>query len=311
MNCHLGLRLALSLATGIFVASLPGFESASAAPSEHPPEIEGADVHTYKSIDDVDLKLWVFRPDDGSAGDRRPAIVFFFGGGWSHGTPNQFVPQARYLASRGMVAAVADYRVASRHGVKAVECVRDAKSAVRWIRSQADELGVDPDRIVAAGGSAGGHIAACTGTVKGYDEPDEDASVSSRPNAMVLFNPAATLANMEGKTVMSEERLEKLRERVGTDLVELSPAHHVDGTTPPAILLFGDQDRLLAGGRMFHEVMKASGRPSELKIYSGYDHGFFNPGRDGDKPYRMTLHAVDRFLESLGYLEGEPAIESE
>ena len=118
------------------------------------------------------------------------AIVFFFGGGWNSGSPAQFEQQCRYLASRGMVAMTADYRVASRHAVKVVDCIKDAKSAVRWIRTNAARLGIDQNLIVAGGGSAGAHIAAAAATIRDFDEPGEDRSTSSVPNALVLFNPA-------------------------------------------------------------------------------------------------------------------------
>src|SRR6185503_1822467 len=116
--------------------------------------------------------------------DKSPAIVFFFGGGWTNGSPGQFEEHCKHLGSRGLVAITADYRVASRQQVKAVSCVADAKSAIRYVRKEAARLGIDPDRIVAGGGSAGGHIAACTGTIDGFDEAGEDKSISSVPNAM-------------------------------------------------------------------------------------------------------------------------------
>ena len=175
---------------------------------------------------DTQLKLYVFEPEDWKPTDKRPAIVCFFGGGWTGGTPRQFLPQCKYLATRGMVAIAADYRVASRNHVKAVDCVRDAKSAIRYVRKNAARLGVDPQRIVAAGGSAGGHLAAACGTIAGFDEPNEDAGVSSRPNAMLLFNPAVVLAPVEGLDLDSE-RLATLGERMGTNPRDLSPYHHV------------------------------------------------------------------------------------
>jgi acetyl esterase/lipase len=118
----------------------------------------------------------------------------------------QFEPQASHLARRGMVAARADYRVKSRHGVTPKECVEDAKSAVRWMRAKASVLGVDPDRIVAAGGSAGGHLAACAAFAPGLEANEEDARISSKPNALVLFNP-----------VLRFDGIPQLMERIGGD----------------------------------------------------------------------------------------------
>ena len=120
----------------------------------------------------------------------RPAAVFFYGGAWNRGTVTQFEQQAKYLASRGMVTFVADYRVKSRQKVAPDACVADAKSAVRWVRTHAERLGIDPERIAAGGGSAGGHIAAAAGMCDGLDDTAEaDSTISSKPNALLLFNP--------------------------------------------------------------------------------------------------------------------------
>ena len=112
---------------------------------------------TYKKVGKVELQLHIFNPKGHKASDQRPAIVFFFGGGWSGGTPSQFYPQCEYLAKRGMVAISAEYRVKSRNGTSPLECVKDGNSAVRWVRSHAEELGIDPSKLAAGGGSAGGH----------------------------------------------------------------------------------------------------------------------------------------------------------
>ena len=150
-------------------------------------KLQGARAETYKSIDGIDLSLYIFEPDGHKASDRRPAAVFFFGGGWNGGTPQQFEPHCRYLASRGMVAIVADYRVKSRHGTSPFECVKDGKSAIRWIRSHAERLGIDPARIAAGGGSAGGHVAAAAGNLPKLEEDGEDLTVSSVPKRVAAF----------------------------------------------------------------------------------------------------------------------------
>jgi len=273
----------------------------------YPPKLPDASaVHTYKKIGDVELKLYVFAPENHQPSDQRAAIVFFFGGGWQNGSPSQFHQQCRYLASRGMVAITADYRVASRQDVKAVDCVRDAKSAIRWVRAHASELGVHPDKIVASGGSAGGHIAACTGTVKEFDEAGENASISSRPNALVLFNPAAGL--VEGDSVNS--RVGANSERFGVEPKRISPADHVDADTPPTLILIGTEDFLLPGNQRFAEAMKTAGRRCVLDLYDGASHGFFNYGRNGNEAFLKTLTSADKFLTSLGYLNGESTVEA-
>ena len=274
----------------------------------YPPRMEGAAVEVYKSVGDVRLNVYVFSPPGYKASDKSPAIVFFFGGGWTSGSPKQFEPHCRYLASRGMVAMAADYRVASRHQVKAVDCVRDAKSALRWIRKNAGRLGIDPERIVAGGGSAGGHLAAAAGTIEGFDEPGEDSSVSSRPNAMVLFNPAVVLAPVAG---MESGKIGGLRDRLGVDPARLSPYHNVKKGAPPAVLFHGKADTTVpfVTAVLFCEAMKKAGNRCELQGYEGETHGFFNYGRGDNKAFLDTLRRADVFLASLGYLSGAPTLD--
>jgi acetyl esterase/lipase len=283
----------------------------------------GAKVETYKTVDagkagaTTALRLYVFEPEgwqatDGKPGTGRPAIVFFFGGGWTGGSPGQFLEQCKYLASRGMVAIAADYRVASRQGVKAVECVRDAKSAIRYVRKNAARLGVDPQRIAAAGGSAGGHLAAACGTLEEFDEPDEDASISSKPNSMLLFNPAVVLAPVEG-VVLNRERTFNMDERAGVEARRISPYHHVKSGLPPTVIFHGKADKTVpySSVEAFARAMQQAGNTCQLVGYDGEGHGFFNHGRGGGKMYATTLAEADRFLVGLGWLAGEPTVEAE
>lgn len=272
----------------------------------------GSTAEVYKTTDQGDLKIHIFQPSTKAAAPR-PAIVFFFGGGWKAGSPRQFEQHCRYLASRGMVAMTADYRVSSRHGTLARECVVDAKSAIRWIRTNAQRLHIDPTRVVAGGGSAGGHLAACAGVITGFDEPGEDVNISSIPDAMVLFNPAVTLAPFEGRAPIPASRSQEtgpLEPRMGTAPVNLSPGHHARAGLPPSIMFFGTEDFLLDGSKYFHAQMTKAGNRCELKLYDGYAHGFFNFGKHDNKPFIETLQATDDFLKSLNYIQGEGNVAS-
>lgn len=245
---------------------------------------------TYKKTKEGELSIKAYFPADWKADQKRPAIVFFFGGGWTSGTPTQFEPQAKHLAGRGMVALCADYRVKSRHGVKPDACVEDAKSAIRWVRQNAAMLGVDPDRIVGAGGSAGGHIAACTGICPGLDAADEDQAISSKPSVLVLFNPVLNF-NVPTLTARlgDDEKLAKA----------ISPTQQLAKDSPPTLILFGSDDRLLAQGQEFMGRSKELGHHAELFLADGADHGFFNRPPWLEK----TTKRMDEFLVSVGYLE--------
>lgn len=280
----------------------------------YPPEFADARVETYKTVGDTRLKLWIFAPENHRATNRSPAIVFFFGGGWKGGSPAQFENQCRHLARRGMVAITADYRVESRQQVKPIQCVADAKSAIRWVRTHAGELGVDPDRIAAAGGSAGGHIAACTGTIPDLDEKGEDAKTGSAPNAMVLFNPALVLAPF-GELRLEGFGVRVPAERLGADPQRISPVHHVTSGTPPTVIIHGREDKTVpfATAQAFAEAMRKAGNRCELHGFEGQGHGFFNHRPGGNPFYDQTVQKMDDFLVSLGWLPpvasgGVPAV---
>lgn len=270
------------------VASGQAARGAKSASGNWPPPIAG-DKHVYKKVGDRELCLWRISSEaSASAAESRgsatlPCIVFFFGGGWTSGSPEQFLPQARYLASRGMAAFVADYRVASRDNVKAAACVEDAKSAVRYLRVNAEQLGIDPDRICAAGGSAGGHIACGTALLPGFEVASEKTDVSSVPNALALFNPAVVLAPVAGLPIPqgAESKLDSLRERLGAEPEAMSPVHHVRAGLPPAIIFHGRADTTVnvTTVEKFAELMQRDGNRCELRLYDGAPHGFFNaPG---------------------------------
>ncbi|MEO0414694.1 MAG: alpha/beta hydrolase [Verrucomicrobiota bacterium] len=253
-------------------------------------------TEVYKTASDFDLKIHRFDPPNHSSKKASaPAVVFFFGGGWNGGSTEQFAPHAEYLASRGMVTFLADYRVNSRQKTTPRECVEDGKSAVRWIRKNAKRFGVDPDRIAAGGGSAGGHVAAATGICDGFNLDSEDLSISSKPNALLLFNP-----------VYDNGPKGYGHGRVSEWFPAISPAHNITKDDPPTITFLGSKDKLIpvSTAEKFDADLKALGIKSEAHIYDGQPHGFFNLKKH--KPsFIDTILKTDAFLVSLGYLSGQ------
>ena len=273
--------------------------------AQYPPVLPGAREEVYKTIGETRLRLWIFTPEQTSNPQPRPAIVFFFGGGWTSGTPGQFEQQAKLLRARGMVAIVADYRVASRHQVKADACLRDAKSALRYVRANARRLGIDPDRIAAGGGSAGGHLAAATAALPGFEEAGEDTAISSRPNALVLFNPVLVLGAVAGAELPKDPiRLDA--NRFGVPPAELSPYHHLQRNGPPTIIFHGEADTTvpLASIELYRDRAVSLGIACELVRYPGQTHGFFNYGRGNNEFFEKTTARMVAFLDQLGYLAG-------
>ncbi|GAB1308891.1 alpha/beta hydrolase [Urechidicola sp. KH5] len=249
----------------------------------------------YKSIGKSDLKLHFFYPSNHKISNKTPVIVFFHGGGWRGGGPSQFFNQSKYFASRGLVAVSVQYRTEKSHGTSPKDCVKDGKSAIRWIRSHAGEYGIDPDKMIASGGSAGGHIAASTAILDKYNETGEDTSTSCMPNALVLFNPVINNGN----------------EGFGYELVkeywkDISPAHNLKRGLPPTLILLGTKDTAFKPhlAQKFKQEMEGFGNECKLMLYKDQVHAFFNISHR-DMHFK-TMADADTFLISLGYLNGKP-----
>ena len=244
------------------------------------------------------LRLYLIHPRDWQAADRRPVVLFIHGGGWGAGDPDQWFPQCRYFALRGLVGASVQYRLKTGTNTVAT-CLSDCKSAVRYLRRHAGELGIDRDKIVVVGESAGGHLAAALGTIEQFDDPLDEATISAVPNILVLLNPITDLTTRWG-------------EGLGQLARALSPLHHISKRTPPTLLIHGDADSVvdLRHSRLFHERMVELGNSSTLVVLPGADHAFAIAQYGPDRFARRTILELDEFLRKRGLLAGQPLIEN-
>ena len=250
----------------------------------------------YKQVDTTALKMQVYYPQDYVKGEKRSTILLFFGGGWNTGSVNQFKHQALHFAAKGMIAVTADYRVKSRQHTSPFECVKDGRSAMRYLRTHADELGIDTGRIAAGGGSAGGHVAAATDLTR-IDETTDDLTVSPRPNALVLFNPVFH----NGPGNYGYDRLQDNYQKI-------SPYHNIRKGAAPTLVFLGTRDKLIPveTAKEYQQKMREVGSRCELLLYEGQGHGFFNYKPKKDLTYyQQTLDEAVRFLTSLGYMGGD------
>ena len=251
----------------------------------------------YKTIDSTSLSMEIYYPENIQDDQQYPAMIYFFGGGWNGGSTGQFEPHAKYFSGRGIICILADYRVKNRQGTTPFESVKDAKSAIRYLRENAKKLQIDPNKIIASGGSAGAHLAAATATIEKFNEKSDDLSIDAKPNALVLFNPV--FDNGPGGYGF---------ERIGEEYPNFSPLHNIRKGTPPTIVFLGTKDKLIPveTAQYYKIVMEKVGSRCDLHLYKDQPHGFFN--LNNIEYYNNTVHKTDLFLESLGYIEGEPTI---
>jgi acetyl esterase len=255
-------------------------------------KLEPTRLVTYKKVGDRELKLHIFEPEGFKPSDKRGCFITIHGGGWTGGEPRRMYPFAAHFAKLGWVGISVEYRlVKAGSGVTPFECVKDGRSAVRYVRAHAKELGIDPQRIVVSGGSAGGHVAASTAMFDGVDETGEDTKVSSVPNAMVLLFPVIDTST-EGYG----------NAKCGKDWEKISPAHQVKPGLPPTITFHGTGDTTtpFKGAKIFHEAMLKAGNRSELVVNEGGRHGYLMFDR---ALYDETMQRTEVFLTSLGMLK--------
>lgn len=256
-----------------------------------PDSLPGAETFVYRALVPTPLRLHIFRPS-GEKTAPRPALVFFFGGGWSRGTPQNSAGWARMAAQWGMVGIAPDYRTRERFGTTPLEAVADARAAVRWVQDHAEELGVDPARIAVGGNSAGGHLALWT-ALPGVP-PGSTAAESPRipPAALVLMSTVSDTSKLSGYTPA----------RFGEHATPLSPLHQLPARMPPVLAFHGDADRTVPHSQAaaLHAKLRETGNESELVTVPGGSHSFSGELPEWRERSRERIRA---FLASNGLAE--------
>jgi acetyl esterase/lipase len=202
------------------------------------------------------------------ASEKIPCIVVIHGGGWRSGDKTRFAPIAAHLAEQGFAAACIGYRLLPE--VQFPGPILDCKAAVRWVRANAARQGIDPNRIGAIGGSAGGHLVAMLGTSASVKELEGDGGnpgISSRVQAVVAM---ATPAEMS-----------RAAERAGIDrqmIALISPVTHVTKDSTPLLLLHGTGDTLvpMAQSELLLKKYQEAGAKAELVRIQDGIHAFWN-----------------------------------
>lgn len=239
----------------------------------------------YKKVGDRALEMHVFEPEGHRSGERRACFLTIHGGGWAGGAPPRMYPFAAHYARHGWVGISLQYRLYNpKTGISVFDCVKDVRSAMRYLRDHAGELGIDPAKIVVSGGSAGGHLAAATALFDEVNEAGESGEVT--PAALVLLFPVIdTSAEGYGQA------------KIGERWRELSPRHRVRQGLPPTLVFHGTGDTVtpFAGAKAFHEAMRQAGNTCELDVNEGGVHGYlmFDKALFDD-----TLVKADAFLRA-------------
>jgi acetyl esterase len=289
------MNLTIHFATLLLILS-PNMVLAKDKPAtEAPDKTPSGKAYTYKKSAGKPREMEIyFPPNHDPAKSKVPGLILFHGGGWTGGSLDQFRAACAYFASRGLVCATAEYQMLGKAADKMPAgvskkrvCVTDAKSAIRWFKQHAGELGIDPNRIITGGGSAGGHISALATLNPGLDDPTDPKDINTKVVAYLWFNPAFSPDDEKDS--------------------EIDILHFQNAELSPAIVFFGDQDIWKKGWDTAYTKWESLGTKTiDLQIAQGQTHSFFNK-----EPWRtVTLIAADRFLVKQGLLTGETTLQA-
>ncbi len=244
----------------------------------------------YGKAGNISLKLDWAKPTN-SAGKKLPCIMFVHGGGWEGGNKSQGRGVlTSYVMSGEYVVVSVGYRLTKVAPWPAQ--IHDCKAAVRWVRANAEELGVDSDRIGVWGMSAGGHLVAMLGTSGDVEELEGDVGSpdqSSRVTCVVDYFGPTDFVGYEGYVAASENKNGAIYKLLGGSVEEkpdiakqASPITFVTKDDPPFLFLHGTKDSLvpLLQSETLDNKLKEAGVSSTLVVIQGAGHGFGGPEID-------------------------------
>lgn len=258
--------------------------------------LSSATTYIYRQTPAGDLHAHFFFPHNFDyQRDRRPAIVFFHGGLWDISAPTQFVPHCHHFASRGMVAITVEYRTKALFDGTPEEAIADAKEALSFLKRYAPEMGIDADKIVAVGASAGGNAVLSAA----LHPHDESLGPSPVPSAIILFGP-----------ISDTTRRGICNDRFATpkDGKLYSPSYRLPKKgLPPCLIFHAKADRVVPFelSERFAKRYRKKRNRCDLMEFENAGHTFFNFNSD-EKNYEITLRSSDHFLVELGIIEPDP-----
>lgn len=251
----------------------------------------------FANVDGVDLLLNLHLPNDV---EHPPLVMFIHGGGWKNGDRNRC--RLSWLARHGYAVASIEYRLS--HEAIFPAQIHDCKGALRWLRAHQDEYGYDAARVVVAGTSAGGHLAALMGTSAGMQEL-EDATAghpdrSSRVQGIIdYFGPTDFLVRSKLHPEKSEDATGSVYMLIGGPVTKnqtlatlASPALQVTDDDPPLLILHGENDKTvhLAQSKLLQAAYEKQGLPVTLYVEPEAGHGWSPTSAEEKRHVLEFLH---------------------
>jgi acetyl esterase/lipase len=263
----------------------------------------------YENVGGRQETLDVYVPRAAAPAAGWPVLVAIHGGGWRRFNKDQYGPKvAGMFVPEGIAVVAMNYTLSSPGSPSWPVNFEDVRNAVRWARSNAGTLGLDPNRFAAIGESAGGHLAALLGTnpdgpiTTGGDLAAGDAygAVSARVQAVVDFSGPTSLASLDAESPLAAVAVEQFLGgtpgQVPQSYADASPVDHVSPASAPMLILQGTSDTLIPPDQpaVLARALSSAGVANRLIDVAGAPHGFeFQPSG------RKLLPVVLAFLRGV------------
>ncbi|MDP4226856.1 MAG: alpha/beta hydrolase [Bacteroidota bacterium] len=277
------------LESGFYIVSAQGNLSGIRSIGYYKQLSSQPDTIWYKKMGSVKLHMLVMQPVRKRKTQKCPVMVWIHGGAWVAGSPEGYIPHLRFSTDQGAVGISIEYRLISKSGNNVEsesgytiwDCLADCKDAIRYIRQHADELGIDPDKIIVIGDSAGGHLALCLGTM--------NLPKDTRANAVI---------NCNGISDLTEEKWIKYIQP-GTNRLktakQLSPIYSLDNKAVSILTMNGADDKVVTPqeAERFFNACKERGIDTEYILWPGMRHAFIVTN------YTATEEQTDKALSAM------------
>ena len=238
---------------------------------------DASEIKVYKTVDGITLNAHIFYPENHDKGEARPAHLFFNGGGWAIGLPEWSYGASKRSAEEGRVAFAFDYRLRNIHATDVKASVSDALSAIAWVRENAKELGIDPNKILAEGFSAGAHLALVSAMIKNPEDFGVTSKFSSKPDAIILGSCPYDIA---GRDVYN----------VDYDTKTISPLYLIEENLPLILAFHAEDDDIVEFSEFekFRDAIQKTSNSFTSRSYAGVGH-FFEGSSQEDLDERARL----------------------
>jgi len=278
------------------------------------------DSIVYKRVDGKELQLYYCLAKSTKKLQKHPAVVFIHGGAWTGGAANVFYAYAAYLASKNIVGISIDYRLIQQPTDDIINCIADSKSAIRFIKLNANRFQIDTNKIVVCGESAGGHLAASIELFDGFNSTTDDTTISTKPAALILLNPVLNVATntflkyVDAAVLKSKNKVPDsatLAQKYMDKAISISPLFHVNKSLPPTLIINGTADKItpIEYAQAFTNKALQFKKNCELIALPNVGHAFAVPHYKASEANVVeTLVTIESFLRKLKYLKGKSTI---